>query len=241
MNPSPLAQHFSLNTRGRDLAVGDIHGYFSLLQQALQRVGFDPQCDRLFSVGDLTDRGPECRQALAWLSQPWFHPVCGNHDDYVCRYESCDTHNWIQNGGGWFQSLTLSERAEFAARYRALPIAIEVETPTGPVGLLHADCPFPSWLTLMDKLDAGVAGGQLRAIKNVCLWSRRRIDSLDESGVEDLVAMVVGHTPLSAPARLGNVFYIDTGGWYPQEGGFFTLLDLHSLAPLTRTMTEDLA
>ncbi|MNE94875.1 serine/threonine protein phosphatase 1 [compost metagenome] len=78
-----------------------------------------------------------------------------------------------------------------------------------------------------------MAGGQLRAIKNVCLWSRRRIELRDESGVADLVALVVGHTPLSAPARLGNVYYIDTGGWYPHEGGFFTLLDLHSLMPLT--------
>lgn len=241
MNKTPLALHFSINSRGRDLAVGDIHGYFSLLQLALQRVGFDPRRDRLFSVGDLTDRGPECRLALEWLAKPWFHPVCGNHDDYVCRYESCDTSNWIQNGGGWFQTLSQSERDDFATCYRTLPIAIEVETPAGPVGLLHADCPFPSWLTLMEKLNAGVEGGQLRAIKNVCLWSRRRIDSLDVSGVDDLLALVVGHTPLSAPARLGNVFYIDTGGWYPQEGGFFTLLDLHSLTPLSQTLTGDLA
>lgn len=241
MNKPPLVKRFPMNTRGRDLAVGDIHGYFTLLQLTLRRVGFDPQHDRLFSVGDLTDRGPESGQALQWLTSPWFHPVCGNHDDYVCRWQSCDTHNWIQNGGGWFQSLSQSERDDFASRYRELPIAIEVETPAGPVGLLHADCPFPSWLTLMEKLDAGVAGGQLRAIKNVCLWSRRRIDSLDVSGVEDLVALVVGHTPLDAPARLGNVFYIDTGGWYPQEGGFFTLLDLHRLTPLTQAMTDDLA
>lgn len=233
MDKAPLIRRFPLNRRGRDLAVGDIHGYFALLQQALNRVGFDPVCDRLFSVGDLTDRGPECTQALDWLARPWFHSVCGNHDDYVCRHESCDRDNWIQNGGAWFQRLASAERDEFAARYRALPIAIEVATPSGPVGLLHADCPFPSWQTLLDKLDGGVAGGQLRAIKNVCLWSRRRIELRDESGVADLVALVVGHTPLSAPARLGNVYYIDTGGWYPHEGGFFTLLDLHSLMPLT--------
>jgi serine/threonine protein phosphatase 1 len=77
-----------------------------------------------------------------------------------------------------------------------------------------------------------VSGGRLRAIKNVCLWSRRRIERLDESGVEDLVALVVGHTPVGRPARLGNVYYIDTGGWYPDEGGYFTLLDLHTLMPL---------
>lgn len=37
MNPSPLIRRFSRNPLGRDLAVGDIHGYFSLLQGALTR------------------------------------------------------------------------------------------------------------------------------------------------------------------------------------------------------------
>lgn len=232
MSEGALIHRFPINRRGRDLAVGDIHGYFALLQRALERAGFDPARDRLFSVGDLTDRGPECAEALDWLARPWFHPVCGNHDDYVCRHQSCDRENWIQNGGSWFQRLAPAEQERFAARYRMLPIAIEVATPAGPVGLLHADCPFPSWQSLLDRLEGGVSGGQLRAIKNVCLWSRRRIELLDESGVEDLVALVVGHTPVSAPARLGNVYYIDTGGWYPHAGGFFTLLDLHSLMPL---------
>ena len=44
------------NLRGRDLAVGDIHGHFQRLQQCLDAVGFDPAVDRLFSVGDLVDR-----------------------------------------------------------------------------------------------------------------------------------------------------------------------------------------
>ncbi|WP_242621095.1 hypothetical protein [Aeromonas salmonicida] len=60
----------------------------------MDQAGFDPARDRLFSVGDLTDRGPDCTQVLEWLARPWFHPVCGNHDDYVCRYESCDRENW---------------------------------------------------------------------------------------------------------------------------------------------------
>ena len=39
------------NIRGRDLAVGDIHGHFQRLEQCLEAVGFDPAVDRLFSVG----------------------------------------------------------------------------------------------------------------------------------------------------------------------------------------------
>ncbi len=45
------------NRRGRDFVVGDLHGYLGALQDALARAGFDPGCDRLFSTGDLIDRG----------------------------------------------------------------------------------------------------------------------------------------------------------------------------------------
>ena len=38
MTPSPLIRRFPQNAQGRDLAVGDIHGHFALLQQALDNV-----------------------------------------------------------------------------------------------------------------------------------------------------------------------------------------------------------
>lgn len=63
-------KHFTVNTAGRDFAVGDIHGHFTRLQVALDAVSFDPAVDRLFSVGDLVDRGPESEQVLEWLAKP---------------------------------------------------------------------------------------------------------------------------------------------------------------------------
>lgn len=230
MSESILVKRFPINTAGRDFAVGDIHGHFTLLQQLLDEVGFNPECDRLFSVGDLVDRGPECERALEWLDKPWFHPVRGNHDDFVCRHSTVDRDNWMYNGGGWFWGLTREEQTQFADWFCTLPLAIEVETPNGPVGLVHADCPFPSWSFLLAVLSGGSSGANLRSIKDECLWSRDRIEDRDTRGVEDVRALVVGHTPVSAPLQLGNVFYIDTMGWRPQRGGKFTLLDLHSLS-----------
>jgi serine/threonine protein phosphatase 1 len=229
MSQPKLVKKFPINTTGRDFAVGDIHGHFTLLQQALDELGFDPERDRLFSVGDLIDRGPECELVLEWLDKPWFHPVRGNHDDYVCRHDTCDIGNWLQNGGAWFMSMTEADRGEYAAQFRELPIAIEVDTPEGFIGLLHADCPFPSWQHLLEQLEGGSDGGSLRNIKNACMWSRRRIELSDMSGVDGVRALVVGHTPLTRPTALDNVIHIDTAGWSPQIGGFFTFLDLHSL------------
>lgn len=71
---------FARNVAGRDFAVGDIHGCFSYLERSLEVIGFDEGVDRLFSVGDLVDRGPESDQVLTWLGKPWFHAICGNHE-----------------------------------------------------------------------------------------------------------------------------------------------------------------
>jgi serine/threonine protein phosphatase 1 len=222
-------KHFAANTAGRDFAVGDIHGHFTRLQAALDAVGFDPAVDRLFSVGDLVDRGPECLDVLDWLSKPWFHPVRGNHDDYVCRYDTCDTGNWLFNGGMWFQGLPSSEQAEYAVMFREIPIAIEVETPQGLIGIVHADCPFPSWDELRHELEAPESNKRLKQVQNTCMWSRTRIEHGETHGVDGIYALVVGHTPLRSPGLLGNVIFIDTKGWRPDDDGYFTLLNLTTM------------
>ena len=55
------------NIKGRDFVVGDIHGHYDLLKTELKTVGFDKQKDRLFSVGDIIDRGPKSEECLTLL------------------------------------------------------------------------------------------------------------------------------------------------------------------------------
>ena len=64
-----LARHVKRNHRGRDLVVGDIRGHFGTLRHALAEleVGKD---DRLFSLGDLVDRGPDSWSAKSWIAGP---------------------------------------------------------------------------------------------------------------------------------------------------------------------------
>lgn len=224
-----LVKRFSGNTKGRDFAVGDIHGHFTRLQLALDAAGFDPAVDRLFSAGDLVDRGPECRDALDWLAKPWFHPVRGNHDDYVCRFDTCDVDNWVYNGGSWFAGLPWDEQREFATQFRELPILIEVETPAGLVGLVHADCVMDSWDQLKHELENPQSAQRRKLVANTCMWSRTRVEQFDERFVHGVRAVAVGHTPMNSPLILGNVIHIDTGGWLPDGSGHFTLLNLYTL------------
>jgi serine/threonine protein phosphatase 1 len=219
-----LIEHFACNTTGRDYAVGDIHGHFSKLEQALVRIGFDTSKDRLFSVGDMIDRGPESGQTLKWLRYPWFHAVRGNHEDYACRWQTVNVENWVTYGGQWFQELSLEEKVEMAAVFLTLPLALEIETPAGLVGIVHADVPCADWSDLATRLDT-------RSARDFCMWSRRRIQEGLIYGVKGVRALIVGHEPLTQPTVLGNVYHIDTKGW--SASGYFTLLDLHSLATLT--------
>lgn len=69
------------NYEGRDFLIGDLHGCYDELMKLLNYVKFNPQFDRLFSTGDLVDRGPKSVECLSLLSKPWFFSVLGNHED----------------------------------------------------------------------------------------------------------------------------------------------------------------
>jgi bis(5'-nucleosyl)-tetraphosphatase (symmetrical) len=50
-----------------DYAVGDIQCCYQPLCKVLDKVGFSPTRDRLWSVGDLINRGPESLASLRYL------------------------------------------------------------------------------------------------------------------------------------------------------------------------------
>lgn len=235
MSPSPdgLLHRHSRNTAGRDLIVGDIHGCFSRLRLSLMQIGFDPARDRLFSVGDLVDRGPESDQALDWLSHPWFFPVQGNHEDMAIRWGkpgSAMCHwTYMRNGGGWNVANTADVCAEISQAFAALPIAIELETANGLVGIVHAECPFDDWAALRSALIAPESNTKLKAVRQEVLWSRRRFEDSDTSEVRSVRAVVVGHKRVEQRTTLGNTVYIDTGAW--RDGGDFTIIDAATLQP----------
>lgn len=233
---APLVRRFAANPTpaGRDLIVGDVHGCFGKLRAALDAVGFDPDAgDRLFSVGDLVDRGPESTDVLSWLDRPWFAAVGGNHEDLVVGFASGlePRDLYFANGGAWLIAMTPPERLPFVDALAALPLAIELETAAGLVCLVHADCPRPTWAEFRAALEAGCFEAEHVAV--LARWSRERIGAGDRVGVPDVRAVVVGHTPVERPVALGNVYHIDTGAWLQggQSPRVFTILDAATLLP----------
>lgn len=221
-----MYRRFSRNTAGRDFLVGDIHGAYSALRAHLELIGFDPNRDRLFCTGDLVDRGPESDEVLDWLAQDWFFSARGNHEamcDYVVNGKLSQlAHSW--EGGDWFLDLSHEQRVPYVDAFAELPIAIELETADGLLGIVHAECPVPRWADLVELL-----AEESPALIQKCLWSRRQFQKKIIRHIEGVRAVVVGHHNVPHVKHLGNVICIDTGGVYPE--GRFTVLDAETLKP----------
>lgn len=212
-------KHFPLNTAGCDFVVGDIHGCFDVLRGELAANGFDESQDRLFSVGDLVDRGPSSNEAIDWIVQPWFHAVRGNHEQMAIGVAQGkhDWSNYAMNGGGWFLALDDDRQQLIAKVFDTLPYAIEVDTPAGLVGIVHAEVAGDNWQEFVAALDADASRTKLRNIHESALWARSKITYALEYRIEGVHRVYVGHTPVKAPVTLGNVVYIDTGAVFGEE------------------------
>lgn len=157
----PFFNHLPVNARGRDFVIGDLHGMFDLLMSHLDDHSFDPSVDRVFSVGDLVDRGPDSIKCLSLIKHPWFYAVRGNHEQTIISLSKKiysdpdeDLVRIIRKGGGdWvFSNERLSDIFfEALPLMESLPLAIQVGSGEVGFGVVHADMGgFDCWDSLVE-------------------------------------------------------------------------------------------
>lgn len=232
-----LIQRRPANTAGRDFLIGDLHGHGRLLISMLQNLGFDPGCDRAFSVGDLADHGPESLATLRLLRAPWFHAVCGNHEDMLLDYTQRmygygdpDTgHPFFRNGGRWLWQLSDDERDEWttqlAPRIALLPHILIVGSGAQRYHIVHAELDGPARRITDDALDDIAQTGRC-AVPNEAvegyghgaswrmrlLWGRGLVGSrVALDAPEALSPTFCGHTVVAAVYRQAGHIFLDTG------------------------------
>ena len=210
---------YPANLQGRDFVVGDIHGCKQDLFKALRALDFDFDKDRLFSVGDLIDRGPESLEMLKLLATaPWFIPVQGNHEQmfldamdevpptyshsfeqYLTEYYAPALQHFVRQGGQWVCGHAPASLWPFISYLKTLPAVIKVNTRSGtPFFLAHAGLykcvPFQDrWTTYTEK-----EMEQWSVCPRTVLWTRDIITHVMRQPME-VEDVQVGETTVGLP------------------------------------------
>jgi serine/threonine protein phosphatase 1 len=210
--------HHAVNRTGRDFIVGDLHGCVDALRYLLHEIAFDPAHDRLFSVGDLVDRGAQSEEALTLLDKPWFYAVLGNHEDTLCAVAEgrLRRHWWYGIGGSWAAPLPDARLRHYAEKLRALPLARVIGSGAERFNVLHAE-----FFGSDADLDAGDFSEDTR---KKLLWGRElAMGTGDPAGQHGLSLTYCGHTPMRELQQIGAQVFIDTGAF--GAGGKLTIVE----------------
>lgn len=211
-----LIQKVKRNELGNDYVVGDIHGMYELLCKGLIDIEFNFKTDRLFSVGDLVDRGPKNMEVLRFFQRkPNLYSVLGNHEsmmmDYVSPGLGSNGDVWKRNGGDWYDRLTDSEKEELLIlvewMYNTLPYVIEIDHERGPIYISHA-----TPLSDYSEMKIGCNKESLIWDRSTLYWAKGKSQS-DKAQHRFEHITYHGHTPLKSVFTCGNSTWLDTGAF----------------------------
>ena len=141
----------------------------------------------------------------------------GNHEDMMLNSlvlkDDMHLSNWELNGGGWWKLLEDDQISTCIRIGRSLPMAININTSKGVIGICHAQPPTSDDWDDVHKEESTVA----------MLWSRKKIRNYFQNDVVNVYKTIHGHTVISEIVRLGNSMFIDTGSVF---GGKLTLIEI---------------
>ena len=242
--PGPAIVEMPLNPAegGRDFILPDLHGKRGALEAELKRVAFDTKRDRLFSVGDLIDRGDENLECLELLRESWFFPVLANHETMMLsalvgreslKHGPLD---WTRNGGDWFYDLTKEGKTRLSQLLPLLvhqPLVRVVQHAAGAFNVVHAGLVdrITGDVLLNDDLDEET----LERNEDEVTWGRRLVSDASRKGMRSeldlgngevvnltgaqmlkgLRLTYVGHTPMKECLLHLSHFHCDLGSGHP--------------------------
>lgn len=216
-------QKIGNNTNGRDFIIGDLHGCFHAITSLLKHVKFNKSVDRLISVGDLVDRGPESFSCLELLEKPWFYCVAGNHEmmlieflqnPYIANPYELD---WIKK-----KARTFTEQKQIAGRFLNrlinLPLVLSVGSGDKHFFVVHGELVdkkmidnqnIEKWsFSDYQKVEVGAIWGR----QIIHAYKGRKLLKCYKSTMSPIYS---GHTIVNAPLRVDKQIYMDRGAYMP--------------------------
>ncbi len=188
--------------------VGDVQGCARELEDLLAAIGFDASRDRLVSVGDLVNKGPDSLEALRLWRDAGGVGVIGNHDVYALCARSG---RWERGDDDTLDALFDAPDAdELLGVLRALPVLLHLDLPDDGAGgagtwVVHAGL-HPHWTDLhavAERLNGGTHDDDWLLRSEVAFATRVRCCTADGQPSEQ-----VGPPEIYAdPYRPWNEFY----------------------------------
>lgn len=208
------------NKLGRDFVVGDLHGRYDLLKKAMKKHDFDKSKDRLFSVGDIINRGSQSEKCLKLLKKPWFFMVLGNHETaFIEAVSEGRVKNYARQYDDWILKLPCKDLKKWARLLSKTPTALTLKAKDYTVGICHAEPDGLSWKKSRDR----------RKSIPIMLMGRRALRKQLKSPVKGVDFTVHGHTPMAKAMWVGNRYFMDTGAWYSDKLTFKPLDEIYKV------------
>lgn len=212
----------------RTFVVGDIHGELDRLKSCFKQVNFNKNEDRLISLGDLCDRGPNSWGVVEeLLTIKNFIGVRGNHDDWFKEYLELGRQLVDELAGFWYpqggketiESYTANNWANLEKHKQFYTEQLRYHT--------FNNCLF---------VHAGIEFGKKMTSQNdhFLYWDRNFVlEVFDPKFTEDKVntyedfqEIFIGHTPCGKlPKNHSNVWNLDTGCG---KKGILTMMNLET-------------
>jgi serine/threonine protein phosphatase 1 len=232
---------------GRDFVVGDMHGCIEPFWRLLSQVAFNPEIDRVFSVGDLIDRGPDSWACLRLLKMPWFFACLGNHEALLLAHLR-DPRAWRAYDEAWLYhpSRSLQDRQVFAEAWipelERLPAVHVVGRDSAErFQVVHAEL-LEEGVSVTDAMiDAWSFQSPTQALERATygrsLITAYRNDKPVRRAHDPnrMSPTYCGHTILPSPAWLAGQAFIDTGAFLAHD----THLDDEGQESLTQTRPRE--
>jgi serine/threonine protein phosphatase 1 len=197
----------------RTYIIGDIHGCLEMLKRLMDKIGWQPESDRLIFLGDYIDRGKDSRGVVEFILQLLetsgnIRCLKGNHESLFLDYlDGVDSQTFLMNGGentlaSYAQNSLNGISLKHMSFYRSLETMVELDD----YYVVHAG--FRPGVDVSEQSEEDF------------LWIREPFLFSDYDFGKKVI---FGHSPFYEPLIMDNKIGIDTGAVF---GNKLTCLEL---------------
>ncbi len=202
--------------------IGDVHGCWLTLERLLERIGWQPDRDELWMVGDLVNRGPSSLEVLRWAfaNRDRLKVVLGNHDLHLLSRAAGLT--GAKKEDTLDEVLAAPDRDELLRWLRTRPLIHHF----GPFVMVHAGL-LPEWniertCALAEVAEEHLAGPGHDTLLRALSKGRKKAGTRERNDTERLAAAVAAMTRIRMVDADGGAQVGYTGapgdaprGWRP--------------------------